>query len=78
MFPQGSQVSFQDARGDSGLLSSRYRGVRRHLALNGESCGFSRVAAGSLTFLSSCDRELRECLVFSHRSQASSLVVRGN
>ena len=76
-FLKGVRPPFKMRGGNSGLLLSHYRGIRHHLALKGESCGFSRVAAGSLTFLSSYDRELRECLMFPHRSQASSLVVRG-
>jgi len=46
-----------------------------HLALRGESPGFSRVVAGKLGFLSSSDRDLRDPLVFPVKSQASIRVA---
>ena len=65
MLPQESQVSFQVARGSAGLLSSHCRGIKPHLTLRDESCGVSRDAAGSFGSLSSCDRDLREPLIFA-------------
>ena len=37
MFPQGSPVSIQVARGSTGLLSSHGRGIGPQFALKGES-----------------------------------------
>ena len=44
---------------------------RPHLALRGESPGFSRVAAGKLGLPLSYDRDLRESLVLSQESLVS-------
>ena len=52
-------------QGHSGFLSSHFRGIRPHLILRDESCGVSRDAAGSFGFLLSCDRDLREPLIFA-------------
>ena len=60
---KGRQASFQVGRVHSRLLSRRCRGIGPHLALVGESCGFSRVAAGSSGFFLGGDRDLRELLV---------------
>ena len=48
-----------------------------HLTLMGESPGFSRVQAGSLGFLSSCDGDLTDPLVLPQESQVSVRVARG-
>lgn len=47
--------------GNSGLLSSGYRGIRHHIGLNRDLVVFLRVV-GSLEFLWSCDSELGEPL----------------
>ena len=47
-----------------------------HLALRGESPGFSRVAAGNLGFLSNSDGDLRNPLVLPVKIQASIRVAR--
>ena len=47
-----------------------------YLALRQESSGFSHVAVGSLGFLSSCDRDLRERFVLPQGSQVSFGVLR--
>ena len=44
----------------------------------GESRGFSRVAAGSVGFLSNSDGELRERLVLPQGSPVSSGIARGS
>ena len=67
---KGSQASFQVLRGNAGLLSSGCRGIGFHVALRGESRGFSRGVAGTSWFLSSCDEELREPLMLDKVSQA--------
>ena len=74
---QGCQVSFPGSRGKVGFLSRRCRGKGPHLTLRGKSPGFSRLAAGNLEFLSSCDGDLRDPLVFPQESQVSIRVARG-
>ena len=75
---KGSQVSFAVSIGNSGWLSRSCRGKWPHLGLMGKSCGFSRVVVGSLVFLLSCDRDLREPHVLPQESQVSFRVVRGS
>ena len=58
-----------------GLLLRLCRGKGPHLTLTGESSDFSRVVAGSLVFLSSCDGELSESFVLPQESQISFQVV---
>ena len=58
-----------------GFLSRNCSGKGPHLALRGESCGFSRVAEGSLGFLSSCDGALRDPFMLPQRSQVSFRVA---
>ena len=58
-----------------GLLLRLCRGKGPHLTLRGESRDFSRVVAGSLVFLSSCDGELSESLMLPQKSQISFQVV---
>ena len=53
ILPQGSQVSFRDARGSVGLFSSRCRGIGPHLKLKQETQGSSPFGTGILGFLSS-------------------------
>ena len=66
---KGSQASFQVLRGNAGLLSSGCRAIGFHVALRGESRGFSRGVAETSWFLSSCDEELREPLMLGKVSQ---------
>ena len=60
----------------SGLLSRSCRGYGPHVALRGEFRVCSQVVAGSFVFLSSCDGDLRECLMLPQGSQACFEVVR--
>ena len=48
-----------------------------HLALRGESPGFSRVAAGNLGFLLTYDRDLRDLLVLPQEIPVYMQVARG-
>ena len=67
------QVPFGVSRGNMGFLSRRCSGKGSHLTLRGESPGFSRVAAGSLGFLSSFDGDLGDfCISFPFRSPQST------
>ena len=75
--PQGCQGPFQGSRGKVGFLSRCCRGKEPHLALRGESPGFSQVAAANLVFLPSCDRDLRDPLVGPQESPVSMRVSRG-
>ena len=74
---KGYQIHFCISRGNLVFLSRHYSGKGPHLALRGKSPVFSRVAAGSLGFLSSCKRDLMDLLVLPTRSQVSFLVARG-
>ena len=74
---QGFQVPFCISRGNVGFLWRHCSGKGPHLAFRGESRVFSRVVAGSLGFLSSCDGDLRDPLMLPQRSRVSSRVVRG-
>ena len=69
-WPKGSQASYGVFRGNSGLLSRlcRKRRASSHDNDDGGIPWFSRVAAGSLAYLSSYDGELREPLVLSQGS----------
>ena len=60
---QGCPVPFRVSRGNVAFLSRHCSGTGPHLVLRGESRGFSRVAAGSLGFLSICDGDLWQCLL---------------
>ena len=51
VFPQGSHVSFQVARGSTGLLLSHCRGIGPDLTVSGESQGSSPVVTGISGFL---------------------------
>ena len=75
---EGSQASFRDCRGHSGLLSRSCRNKWLHVARTGESLCFCRVVAVGLGFLSSYPGELREPLVVPQRSQVSIRVGRGS
>ena len=68
--PKGCQVPLRGSRGNVGFLSRLCSGKGPHLALRGESPGFSRVAAGNLGFLLSCDGELRDPLVLPQESHS--------
>ena len=74
---KGCPVPFCISRGNVGFVSRHCSGKGPHLMLRGESHGFSRVAAESLGFLSSCDGDLRGPLVLPQRSQVSFRVARG-
>ena len=74
---QGCHGPFQDSRVKVGFLSRCHSGKGPHLALRGESPGFSRVVAGNLRFLSSYDGDLRDPLVLPQESQFSMRVARG-
>ena len=74
---KGCQIHFCVSRGNLVFLSRHYSGKGPHLASRGKSPGFSRVAAGSLWFLSSCERDLMDLLVLPLRSQVSFDVARG-
>ena len=50
VWPQGSPVSIQVARGSAALLSIHCRGIRPQDAMKGEFRGLSRVAAGNPGF----------------------------
>ena len=69
------KLSFQVSRGNLGLFSRRCWG-KGLISLRQESSGFSHVAVGSLGFLSSCDRDLRERFVLPQGSQVSFGVLR--
>ena len=57
--PKGCQVPFQGSRGNVGFLSRHCSGKGLHLTFGGESPGVSRVVAGNLGFLSSCNQDLK-------------------
>ena len=61
---QGGQGTFQGSRKKVGLLSRPCRGKGPHLALRGDSPGFSQVVAVNMGLLSSYDEDLRVLLVF--------------
>ena len=73
-----SQAPFWVVRGNSGLLSSRCRGIGPHPTLRDEFGGFSQFGTGSSGFISSCDGDLKEPLVLPQGSQTSFQVARGN
>ena len=77
--PKESQESFRVVRGNSGLLSSRLRGIYPHFTLEGgESHGFSQLVVGNSGFLSNCDDDVGEPLVLTQGSQASIRVTMRN
>ena len=69
--PQGCQGTFKGSRGEVEFLSRYHRGKGPHLALRGESPGFSQVVAGNLGFLSNYDGDFRDPLVWAQESQVS-------
>ena len=71
------EFPFLISRENVGFLSRHCSGKGPHLALRGESRGFSRVASGRLGFLSSCDGDLRDLLVLPQERQVPIRVVRG-
>ena len=77
MLPQGSQASFQVARGNTGFLSSHCRGIGPHLELRQGAQVSSPVATGISVFLSSLSMEVRPRLGFMHETPLSSQVVKG-
>ena len=74
---EGCQVPFCISGGNVGFLWRQCSGKGPHLALSGESRGFSRVLVGILGYLSSCDRDLRDPLVLLQRSRVSFRDSRG-
>ena len=75
---QGCEGTFQGSRKKVGLLSRPRRGKGPHLALRGESPGFSRVAAVNMGLLSSYNEDLRDLFVFPQGSQVFMPVARGH
>ena len=73
---QGSQASFQVARGTSGFLSSHCRRIGPHLKLRGETQGSTPVVKGVLGFLSSFNWGVRPGLMLGHETPLSSQVVK--
>jgi len=73
----GNQASFRVLRGNSGLLSSRCRGIGPHLKLRWDTRGSSPVTTGISGFLSSCKRGVGSHPVFSHGTPLSSRVLKG-
>ena len=71
---QGCQVPIPISRGNVGFLSRCCRGKGPHLAMMGEPCGFSRVAARFLSY----DGELREPLVLPQEIPICIWAVRGS
>ena len=74
--PQGCQGPFRSSRGKVGFLLRCRSGKGPHLALSGESPGFSRVAAGKLGSLSSYYLDLRDTLVGPQESPVAMRVVK--
>ena len=74
---QGCQVPFHVSGGNVVFLSRHCFGKGPHLALRGESRGFSRVRAVGLGFLSSCDGDFRDPLVLPQKIQVSFRVATG-
>ena len=86
MLPQGSQASFQVAKGTSGFLWSRCRGIGPHLELRSSyerdlwvliqfqqvSQASSHVEAWNSTFLSSCKSGIRPPVEFRRGTWAFS------
>ena len=75
--PQGCQAHFRGSRGKVRFLLRSHSGKRPHLALRGESPGFSRVAAANLRSLSSYDGEPRDPLVWPQENPVSIRVTKG-
>ena len=69
--PQGCEGPFQGPRVKVGFLSRRHSRKRPHLALRGESPGFSRVTAVNLGFFSSYDGDIRDLLMQPQESSVS-------
>ena len=74
---QGCQGPFQGSKRKVGFLSLPRRGKGPHLALRGDSPGFSQVVAANMGLLSSYDRNLRDLLMFLQGSQVFMPVARG-
>ena len=66
MLPQESQVSIRVARGLSGFLSSRCRGIGPHLELRLEPQGAFSVMTWILGFLWSFNRGVRPLVMWRH------------
>ena len=74
---QECQGHFRGSRGKVGFRSRCCSGKGPHLALRGESPGFSRAEAANLGFLSSYDGDFRDPLVSPQESPVSLRVARG-
>ena len=61
--PEECKAPFRSSRGKVGFLSRCCSRKRPHLVLRGDSHGLSRVAAGNLEYLLSCDGDLRDPLM---------------
>ena len=73
--PQGCQGPFQGSKGKMGFLLRPHGGKGPHLALRGESPGFSRVAAANLGFLSMYDGKLSDPHMWPQECPVSMRVV---
>ena len=68
---QGCQGPLQGSRRKVGFFSRRHSRKWPHLALSGESPGFSRVVVANLGFLSINDGDVRDPIVLPKESQVS-------
>ena len=76
--PQGCQGPFRGSRRKVGILSRCHSGKGPHLALRGESPGFSQVATANVGFLSSYDEEVRDPLMWPQECPAFMRVAWGH
>ena len=75
--PQECQGPFRGSRGKVAFLLRCHSRKGPHLALWGESPGFSRVAEGNMGFLLTYDRDIKDPLILLQESPLSMRVVRG-
>ena len=75
--PQGCQGPFRCSRGKVGFFSRCHSGKGPHLALRGESPGFSRDVAANVGLLSCLDGDFRDLLMGPQENQVSKHVARG-
>ena len=75
--PQGCQGPFRGSRGKVGFLSRSHIAKGPHLALRGESPGFSRDVAANVGLLSCLDGDFRDLLMGPQENQVSKHVARG-
>ena len=74
---EGCQRPFRATRGQVGFLLRCCSRKGHHLALRGESPGFSRIVAGNLGFLLTYNGDLRDPLVLPQESQVCMPSARG-